>query len=238
MNPASGFERVYVHGAGRRGRDAWPAQGIGAGRFFSFPSESSIEQQVASLLSAGSGTRVILFAHSIGAVPAVLAAASRSVDVTGLVLVEPALYDIARGSAPVERHISIVSEARALAATGDLRGFWAILRPLMFGGPYDDELWDRERPIAQHWAATNLPWGHGVRASMVRSVPTLVVTGGWNGEYEEIAAVLTTEGARHETLAGAGHRPQDLPTFPALVAGFERDAVRENPDDHGVSFGG
>lgn len=235
MNPASDFERLYIHGAGRRSEDAWPTQDTGAGRFLAFPPESSIEEQVDLLVRAGSDSRVIVFAHSIGAVPAVLATASGKLDVVGLVLIEPALYDIARGRAPIERHIGIVSDARALAAGGDLRGFWAILRPLMFDGPFESERWDRERPIAQHWAETNLPWGHGVRTSMVFGVPTLVVTGGWNGEYEEIASVLAAEGAQHQVLSGAEHRPQDLPGFPASVADFERGILRMNPDDVGVS---
>ena len=235
MNPASDVERLYIHGAGRRGEDAWPTQDTGSGRFLAFPRESSIEEQVALLARAGSDARLVVFAHSIGAVPAVIAAASGSLDVVGLVLIEPALYDIARGRAPIERHIGIVSDARALAAGGDLRGFWAMLRPLMFGGPFTAESWDRERPIAQHWAETNVPWGHGVRASMVHGVPTLVVTGGWNGEYEEIASVLAVEGAQHRVLPGAEHRPQDLPDFPAVVAEFERRILRVSLNDVGAS---
>lgn len=178
MNRASALDRLHIHGAGRNGRDAWPHHEAASDRFIAFPPESSIAEQVELVVGAGADRRVILFAHSIGAVPSALAVATGSLDVIGLVLVEPALYDIARGRASIERHISIVEDARARAANGDLRGFWAILRPLMFGGAFDAERWDQERPIAQHWAATNVPWGHGVRASMVAGVPMLVVTGG------------------------------------------------------------
>jgi len=160
----------------------------------------------------------MLFAHSIGAVPAVLAAGR--LDLAGLVLVEPALYDIARGDAAVERHIGIVTEARSLAESGDLRGFWAVLRPLMFGGPLDGDLPDDERAVAQRWARANLPWGRGVRAAMVDDVATLIVTGGWNDEYEEIARVLRGRGATHEVLRGYGHRPQDSSRFDDVVGAF------------------
>lgn len=230
MNPASPSARLYIYGAGRAGREAWPGHDDRAGTFVTFPAESSVEEQVKQLVRDHSGTRVVVFAHSIGAVSAVLAAGTSYLDVARLILVEPALYDIARGTVAVERHISIVSDARALASTGDLRGFWAILRPLMFGGPSDTDRWDRERPAAERWARVNLPWGHGVRARQIRGIPTLVVTGGWNDEYEDIAAVLAAEGAEHRVLPGAGHRPQDLAAFPLLVDEFEKRMPHQSPD--------
>lgn len=212
--------RLFIHGAGRRGRDAWPTSNDEHGEFLSFPGESPISEQTSAIRNRCASGRTILFAHSIGAVPAVLAVAE-AVEVTGLVLVEPALYDIARGDAAIERHIAVVTEARAQAAAGDLRSFWAILRPLMFGGPFDRAHWDDERPVAERWAATNLPWGHGVRESMLAGIPTLVVTGGWNAEYETIAEVLAARGAEHRVLSGAGHRPQDGVSFADLVSEFE-----------------
>ncbi len=39
-------------------------------------------------------------------------------------------------------------------------------------------------------------------------VPTLVLTGGWEPLYEEIAGYLRETGALHRTAPG-GHRPQD-----------------------------
>lgn len=211
-------ERAYVHGSGRRGRDAWPHAPVSDATFVSFPPESSIVEQKDALVRDLGGRSALIFAHSIGAVPVALAAAEA--DFAGLVLIEPALYDLARGDAAIERHIGIVVEARARAAAGDLRGFWAILRPLMFGGAFDADRWVEEQPLAERWARTNLPWGHGVRARMLERVPTLVVTGGWNDEYETIADVLVAAGARHVVLPGAQHRPQDLPRFPAVVDAF------------------
>ncbi|MGB3376761.1 MAG: hypothetical protein WBA87_16690 [Microbacterium sp.] len=213
------IRRVHVHGAGRRGSDAWPGAASDAGEFVSFPAASTVSEQVELLVHDFGAAPAIVYAHSIGAVPVALAA--RRMRIAGLVLVEPALYDIARGEEPIERHIGIVTEARAQADAGDLRSFWAILRPLMFGGPFDPGAWEREQPAAERWARTNLPWGHGVRAGTLRGIPTLVVTGGWNDEYERIAQVLVGEGAQHLVIAGAQHRPMDLPAFTDAALGFE-----------------
>jgi hypothetical protein len=211
-------DRLYVNGGGRRGADAWPHVLDPHARFVSFAAGASIVDQVDALareLTPGT----LVFAHSIGAVPVALAA--RRSSVAGLVFIEPALYDLARGHEAIERHIGIVTEARARASAGDIRGFWAILRPLMFGGPFDDARWHEEQPLAARWASTNLPWGHGVRERMLDGVPALVVTGGWNKEYEVIADRLAARGAWRAVLAGAEHRPQDLPGFTGLVAEFE-----------------
>lgn len=226
MHQLPAFRRVFVHGGGRRGRDAWPHSDATAGDFVSFETGSSIQDQVESLIDDYQDTRVLLHAHSLGAVSAVLATASGRVDVAGLVLVEPALYDIARGEAAIERHIAIVTEARTQADAGNLRGFWAIFRPLMFGEAYDPELWDAEGAVAERWAASNVPWGHGIRSEMITGIRTLVVTGGWNDEYETIAGQLTQYGARHLALEGATHRPQDLAGFASAADEFERTLER------------
>lgn len=216
-------ERLYVHGGARRGADAWPHVVDPDAAFVSFSPGFSIEDQADALARDISGGALV-FAHSIGAVPAALVA--ERLDVAGLVLVEPALYDLARGHGAIERHIGIVTEARTRASVGDLRGFWAILRPLMFGGPLEDARWDEERALAHRWATTNLPWGHGVRERMLDGIPALVVTGGWNEEYEVIAGLLADRGAEHVVLTGARHRPQDLPGFAEVVQRFEDSLPR------------
>lgn len=226
MHQLPAFRRVFVHGGGRRGHDAWPHSDAAAGDFVSFETGSHIQDQVETLIDAYTSTRILLHAHSLGAVPAVLAAASGRLDVAGLVLVEPALYDIARGEAVIERHIGIVTEARAQADAGNLRGSWAIFRPLMFGEAFGADRWDAERAAAQRWATSNVPWGHGIRSEMITGIPTLGVTGGWNDEYETIAGQLTQHGARHLVLEGATHRPQDLAGFASASEEFERTLER------------
>lgn len=228
--PADRPNRLFIHGAGRRGHMAWPNMSTDRSELFSFTPGSSIHEQTKTILQTCGTRRITLFAHSIGAVPATLAA--NNLNLAAIVLVEPAFYDIVRGDPAVERHISAVVEAQAQAADGNLPGCWAILRPLMFGGPFDEQRWDQERPVAEHWSRANVPWGHGIRSGMLAGVPTLVITGGWNDEYEAIAQVLVSDGAEHRVLAGAAHRPQDLPEFRTLLDEFERtqaDAAARSP---------
>ncbi|WP_336642659.1 hypothetical protein [Microbacterium sp. MMO-113] len=205
--------RVFLHGAGRRGTAAWPSQASESGTFLSFPPGSSVEAQAGALVAGERDRTPLLFAHSIGAVAAVRAVAD-GLRVSGLVLVEPALYDIARGDAPIERHIAVVTEARARAAEDDLYGFWALFRPLMFGGPLDRASWPDERAVAEHWATANLPWGHGIREHSLAGVPALVVTGGWNEEYELIARRLVDVGAEQIVLSVSLTVPRTTPTSP------------------------
>jgi hypothetical protein len=84
------------------------------------------------------------------------------------------------------------------------------------------DLGAQDREVAAHLASLEPPWGHGIDASVFADVPTLVVTGGWNDEYEAIASRLANEGAEHVRLPGTGHRPQDHPGFEAAVTAFLR----------------
>ncbi|WP_144877496.1 hypothetical protein [Microbacterium sp. 1.5R] len=214
------LSRLLVHSSGRPVASAWPLLSTEPHSAAALRVTAPIEEQSALLRSSIVAESTVVFAHSLLAVPAVLASTTRRV--AGLVLVEPALYDLGRGLESIERHIGIVTDARDVAASGDLRGFWAMLRPLMFGGPLDDKRWSAEMGVAAFWATRDLPWGHGVRDHMLQDIPTLVVTGGWNDEYESIAAILAGLGADHTVLSGAQHRPQDLPGFAPAVSEFER----------------
>ncbi|WP_449408155.1 hypothetical protein [Microbacterium maritypicum] len=211
--------RLFIHSADRPVQDAWPHLDADDAHAVPVPPDASVADQTRMLLDDARTARSVVFAHSLRAVPAVLAAESG--QIAGLVLVEPALYDLVRGVSSAERHIAIVSDARALAAAGDLHGSWAMLRPLMFGGALDETRWDAESSVAERWATSEVPWGHGVRRRMLSGIPALVVTGGWNEEYEAIAAVLVSLGATYRVLSGASHRPQDLPGFAPIVADFE-----------------
>ena len=214
------MQRVYLHGGGRTGREAWPTLDASAGAFLAFDKDERLAARVTRLEHEFGDEPIVVFAHSLGGVTAALATQASRLDVRALVLIEPALYDIVRGTACIERHIAIHSEARAQAADGNLPGYWMMVRPVMFGGEFEPERWDEERPLALLWSQAETPWGHGIRADMVTGIPTLVVTGAWNEEYEAIAATLVAGGAEHRVLAGAGHRPQDLPGFAALCDEF------------------
>jgi len=180
-------------------------------------------QQNVDVLEASTPPSSVIVAHSAGAVPVFLALQSHALSPTALVLVEPGLYDIARGDDAIERHIELMTRARTLSSHGDLFGYWSIVRPLMFGGEAERTRWEAERGAAARFEAKQPPWGFPVAASAIDDTPTLVLTGDWNGEYEAIARILEKHGAIHRHLRGKTHRPQDHPDFEATVEGFLRN---------------
>jgi pimeloyl-ACP methyl ester carboxylesterase len=174
--------RLFVHGAGRSGPEAWPNASREGANFASFAPGATVAEQVdhlAAIAPTMPSVSITVVAHSLGAVAAVLASANGAVRADRLVLIEPALYDVARGNPAIERHIEMMTRARSLAAAGDLVGYWRIVRPLMFGGAADPTRWDEERSRAEWFASVPSPWGHGVATEAITSTPTLVVTGGW-----------------------------------------------------------
>jgi hypothetical protein len=181
-----------------------------------------MHQNVATLEATTQPGSVVV-AHSAGAVPVFLAVQSHTLSPSALVLVEPGLYDIARGDDAIEHHIELVTQARTLSSQGDLFGYWSIVRPLMFGGDAEPARWEAERAVAARFEAKQPPWGYPVDASAIDDIPTLVITGEWNGEYEAIAAALEKHGAVHRHLRGNTHRPQDHPDFDTTVDDFLRD---------------
>lgn len=209
--------KVFVHGAGRAGREAWPLQADRDARFLDLTTASTMDEQVAMVAAATGQDGAAIVAHSAGAIPALLAVKSGAARSNLLVLLEPALYDVARGERAIEDHITAMTRAGEHATAGDLLGFWQIVRPMMFGGPVDVDRWPEERATAERLAAVEVPWGYGLDASDIDGITTVVITGAWNAEYEAIAAVLARHGARHAQLPGHGHRPQDHPDFGTLL---------------------
>ncbi|MGG5171513.1 alpha/beta fold hydrolase [Pseudarthrobacter sp. J1738] len=63
------------------------------------------------------------------------------------------------------------------------------------------------------------PWEAPVH--IVPGVPTLVITGGWEPVFEEVAQYLVGTGAVHRTTPGA-HRPQDSVEAAGLLKSFLR----------------
>lgn len=60
---------------------------------------------------------------------------------------------------------------------------------------------------------------------IVPGVPTMVLTGGWEPLYEEIAGYLRETGALHRIAAG-GHRPQDSPDGDRAIRSFVAEVSR------------
>lgn len=214
--------RLYVHGASRTGRDAWPEIVDDSGIFSVYDVTASLTEQVDALAEQAAATTIsTLVAHSWGGVPTVTAIAQGRITAERLVLIEPALYDLVRGHPKVEAHIELITRARDRSSAGDIRGYWGIVKPAMFGAESTDESWPTDEPHARRFAALPTPWGHGLEGLASELPPTLVVTGDWLAEYEAIAAALVARGATHRVLAGARHRPHDLDGFASLVDGFE-----------------
>ncbi|NHW45899.1 alpha/beta hydrolase [Paenarthrobacter sp. MSM-2-10-13] len=210
---------VFVHGLGSFGAAAWPKQhGMALAYDALFlrrhgfdavaePTESNVAADVAIVINAlrdSAGGHVV--AHQQGAISAMLAAIERPDLVHSLTLVEPAC-------------LSLTAE---LPATGSHR---ALMEPLFdarmqlndadyqreyFRRAFSAETGGLDTPEARR-SARRLrlqapPWEAPLH--IVPGVPTLVLTGGWEPLYEEIAGYLQETGALRRVAAG-GHRPQD-----------------------------
>lgn len=212
--------RLYVHGAGRTGADAWPSATREDAVFAELDTTTRAAEQAVALSRIQVLGPASVIAHSFGAVPVLIALRDAHMSIDHLVLVEPALYDIARGDPAIEHHISAMSKARQHAHEGDLVAYWRIVRPLMFGGPFAREKWNSEQMLARRFSHQTPPWGHSIAPEVIEGVHTLVLTGGWNAEYEAIASTLTGHGATRIRLEGNKHRVQDHADFERVVADF------------------
>lgn len=216
---------LYVSGGQRTPEQSWPVRRAGNSAVLPIDTRHESGRSAAVIAESITSPDAVLFAHSYTAIPALMAAQIH--PVSGLVFVEPAFYDAARGVRSVEHHIAAMSTARERLASDDLEGYWAIVRPLMFGGPADPADWAEESVIARRFSERTLPWGHDLPLDVVDVTPTLVVTGAWNDEYEAIAGVLVARGAHHVHLEGHGHRAQDHAGFADAVTDFFGAARRD-----------
>jgi len=219
----TGARIVFLHASNRSPDRAWSAVGeLPGARFAVMPGYSADgpatfdqDRWEARLLEAcDAGATVV--AHSFGGPVAMRAAARRPDLVRALVLFEPAAYALARGNSAIEDHIRRVQPVLDQAATlppGEFAvAFAAALAGQTIAPPTDSAdllAAERQRRLPGPWSL-DTPERIGV--------PTLVVTGGWNDEYEAIASRIV--GARHVTLAGHGHRPQDHPDAVGVVRAF------------------
>ncbi|WP_159702320.1 alpha/beta fold hydrolase [Arthrobacter sp. 18067] len=227
---------VFVHGLGSFGAAAWPKQHGMALAFDALflrrhgfdaiaePVESNVAADVAIVINAlGDSGGGHIVAHEQGAISSMLAAIERPDLVHSLTLVEPAC-------------LSLTAE---LPATGSHR---ALMEPLfdvrnqLNDVDYQREFYRRafsaetgglDSPEARR-AAHRLrlqapPWEAPLH--IVPGVPTLVLTGGWEPLYEEIAGYLQETGALRRVAAG-GHRPQDSPEGDRTIRSFIADVGR------------
>src|SRR5690242_6492650 len=231
---------VFVHGAGSFGSAAWPRQHGMALQYDALflrrhgfdaeaePLETDFAEDASIVLRslADDGRGVAgghVVAHSQGAIAAMMAAVERPDLVFSLVLVEPAC-------------LSLTAELPATAA------YRALMEPLFrIRHELSDDDYQREfvrrafsseaavlstpeaRRTARRLRLQAPPWEAPLH--IVPGVPTLVLTGGWEPLYEEIAGYLQETGALHRVAAG-GHRPHDSVEGDRIIRSFIADASR------------
>ena len=139
-----------------------------------------------------------------------LAAEMNSSAVRNLVLCEPACLSLARGQPGVEAHIAALGPVFALAADPSVSAaeFSRLFAEAM-GTPAPDLAPDVLETTVWRLRSTVPPWEVTVRHLVPSRVPTLVLTGGSDRMYDEVASTLAMLGAEHDVVANAGQRPQD-----------------------------
>lgn len=210
---------VFVPGSGPAGAEAWPVQAADPalrtlGCVFAAGGAGAVEE-IVGLLGDGGGHVV---AHSAGAVPALRAAERRPDLVRSLVLCEPAAFAAARGGPLVEEHVEDMAGVFALAedaSVDDVAFAVAFLERL--GATAPDPADPQTAAFGLRLRSAPPPWAEPLDRTVVGRVPTLVLTGAWNGLYDEVADALCAAGARRAVLTGHGHRPQDHPDADALI---------------------
>jgi hypothetical protein len=213
---------VFVPGSGRGGAPAWPEQVIEPAqrgydtRYLASDVGAELQADLVGRTLARGGH---LVAHSAGAVPAMLAAGRSGTAVRSLTLFEPACFGAARGGREVEGHVAVMTPVFARADDADVSdGELAALFLAALGARAPDPGDPAARALGRRLRSAPAPWHHALDASLVARVPTLVVTGGWNALYDEVAQRLVEAGAAHLVLEGYGHRPQDHPDANAALA--------------------
>lgn len=231
---------VFVHGSGSFGSAAWPKQhGMALAydalflRRYGFdaeaePLESDFDADTGIVLGAlsdegrgAAGGHVV--AHSQGAVSAMMAAVERPDLVYSLTLVEPACLSLTAELPATAAHRSLMEplfDVRHQLGDEDFqREFVRRAFSAETPGPTTPEA----RTAARRLRLQAPPWEAPLH--IVPGVPTLVLTGGWEPLYEEIAGYLRETGALHRTAAG-GHRPHDSVEGDGIIRSFLADVSR------------
>lgn len=223
---------VFIHGSGRVGAANWPNQveRFGDAVFLTMPgyggespAATNMDEWVNRVLELDGD--VDLVAHSYGGLPAIFAAAQAPERVRSVTLFEPAAYSYARGrpntEAMIDRMVPIVVQATTMTAVDYHLSFISALtgfRPAMPKDASELLAAERNRLLAA-------PWSFDLPTDVLSVMPTLVITGAWNEEYEEIGQTMADVGARHIHLDGFRHRVQDHPGANSAIA----DWVSSNP---------
>jgi pimeloyl-ACP methyl ester carboxylesterase len=231
---------VFVHGAGSFGSAAWPRQhGMALAYDALFlrrhgfdpvaePVESSFAEDTAIILRSladdgrgAAGGHIV--AHSQGAISAMMAAVERPDLVYSLTLVEPACLSLTAELPATAAHRELMQplfDVRHQLADEDFQREF-IRR--VYAADLEEPATQEEKRAARRLRLQAPSWEAPLQ--IVPGVPTLVLTGGWEPLYEEIAGYLRETGALHRHAAG-GHRPQDSPEGDRYVRSFIADVSR------------
>ncbi len=227
---------VFVHGLGSFGAAAWPKQhGMALAYDALFlrrhgfdaladPVESDVAADVAIVINAladSGGGHIV--AHEQGAISSMLAAIERPELVHSLTLVEPACLSLTAELPATGSHRALMEplfDARTQLNDADYqREYFRRAFSAETGGLDTAEA----RRSARRLRLQAPPWEAPLQ--IVPGVPTLVLTGGWEPLYEEIAGYLQETGALRRVAAG-GHRPQDSIDGDQAIRSFIADVGR------------
>ncbi|MBG6180220.1 alpha/beta fold hydrolase [Arthrobacter sp. CAN_A1] len=219
---------VFVHGSGSFGAAAWPTQHALASSYdclflrrHGFEAGADplptnfVEDQRIVIDALGDGGHLVT--HSQGAISAMMAAVDRPDLVRSLVLVEPACLSLTADLPATAAHRALVSPLYDRRDSLSDEAFLQEFVRLVFSTDARQPATSEARRAARRMRLQSPPWEAPL--DIVPGVPTLIVTGGWEPLYEEIADYLVVTGAQH-VVAPGGHRPQDTPEGDTLLRDF------------------
>lgn len=231
---------VFVHGAGSFGSAAWPRQHGMALTYDALflrrhgfdpvaePVESSFAEDTAIVLRSlandgrgAAGGHVV--AHSQGAISAMMAAVERPDLVYSLTLVEPACLSLTAELPATAAHRELMQPLFDVRHQLGDEDFQREFVRRVYAADLEEPATQEEKRAARRLRLQAPSWEAPLQ--IVPGVPTLVLTGGWEPLYEEIAGYLRDTGALHRHAAG-GHRPQDSPEGDRSIRSFIADVSR------------
>lgn len=209
---------LFIHGAGRPGREAWPYQHCLESRrrcsyLPRFEPGDPPDMMIGYILSLPENPGHVV-AHSYGAITALLLAQLHPERIISLTLIDPAALALSRGMPRTDEHIAAMAPVFAKArdpktSDKEFSRLFAAARGMPAPEVPDDVL----TGLAQQLRATTPPWSYAVDPAVARRIPTLVTTGSAESMYSEVAEVLSRHGAQTLHVPGAGHRPHDHDAF-------------------------
>ncbi|GEK78727.1 alpha/beta fold hydrolase [Agrococcus baldri] len=216
---------VFAHGTGLAGPAAFPQQAAAfpQAEFPVLPGYGDEQPAVGDVAAAAQALALraadadALVGYSYGGVIAAMAACME--QPVALVLIEPALFQLSRdrpaSAGLIERLEPVYLDASLTDETFE-QAFMQALTGRDIGPALTADALRSSRRERLHGA----PWRHPVDPECIAETRTLVLTGGWNEEYEEVAAALVGLGAEHAVLGGHEHRVVDHPDCSERIRAF------------------